>query len=221
MAKILHIWSLSKTFPGQVALQDATFDVEEGEVHALVGQNGSGKSTLIKVLAGFHQPDAGHNVTMNDEVFNIGSVEAAHAAGIRFVHQDLGLVEAVSAVENLALGFGYKTSFGRRINWKKETGIKIFSINNEGKEFNDYRIKTFGLHRVFDAFVSSCEIGFSKPDPSIFKLALGIAQEEPQNCLYFDDRAIHVSIAKHIGLNAHIHESFEKSKSILESLIKA
>lgn len=102
VAKILHIWSLSKTFPGQVALQDATFDVEEGEVHALVGQNGSGKSTLIKVLAGFHQPDPGHNVTMNDEVFNIGSVEAAHAAGIRFVHQDLGLVEAVSAVENLA-----------------------------------------------------------------------------------------------------------------------
>jgi ribose transport system ATP-binding protein len=121
VAKILHIWSLSKTFPGQVALQDATFDVEEGEVHALVGQNGSGKSTLIKVLAGFHQPDAGHNVTMNDEVFNIGSVEAAHAAGIRFVHQDLGLVEAVSAVENLAWGFGYKTGFGRRINWKKET----------------------------------------------------------------------------------------------------
>ncbi|MEY3823622.1 MAG: high-affinity D-ribose transport protein superfamily, atp bind [Actinomycetota bacterium] len=121
MAKILHIWSLSKTFPGQVALQDATFDVEEGEVHALVGQNGSGKSTLIKVLAGFHQPDPGHNVTMNDEVFDIGSVEAAHAAGIRFVHQDLGLVEAVSTVENLALGFGYRTGFGKRINWKQET----------------------------------------------------------------------------------------------------
>ena len=121
VAKILHIWSLSKSFPGQVALQDATFDVEEGEVHALVGQNGSGKSTLIKVLAGFHQPDPGHNVTMRDEVFNIGDAAAAHRAGIRFVHQDLGLVEAVSAVENLALGFGYRTGFGRRINWKKET----------------------------------------------------------------------------------------------------
>ncbi|MSV93581.1 MAG: ATP-binding cassette domain-containing protein, partial [Actinobacteria bacterium] len=121
MAKILHIWSLSKSFPGQVALQDATFDVEEGEVHALVGQNGSGKSTLIKVLAGFHQPDPGHNVTMRDEVFDIGDATAAHRAGIRFVHQDLGLVEAVSAVENLALGFGYRTGFGRRINWKKET----------------------------------------------------------------------------------------------------
>ncbi|MFZ9565579.1 MAG: ATP-binding cassette domain-containing protein, partial [Ilumatobacteraceae bacterium] len=121
MSKILQIWSLSKTFPGQVALNEATFDVEEGEVHALVGQNGSGKSTLIKVLAGFHQPDPGHHVTMRDEVFDIGNAQAAQAAGIRFVHQDLGLVEAVSAVENLALGFGYRTGFGRRIKWREET----------------------------------------------------------------------------------------------------
>jgi len=121
MSKILQIWSLSKTFPGQVALHEATFDVEEGEVHALVGQNGSGKSTLIKVLAGFHQPDPGHHVTMRDEAFDIGNAQAAQAAGIRFVHQDLGLVEAVSAVENLALGFGYRTGFGRRIKWREET----------------------------------------------------------------------------------------------------
>ncbi|MFZ9675792.1 MAG: sugar ABC transporter ATP-binding protein [Ilumatobacteraceae bacterium] len=121
MSKILQIWSLSKTFPGQVALHEVTFDVEEGEVHALVGQNGSGKSTLIKVLAGFHQPDPGHHVTMRDEAFAIGNAQAAQAAGIRFVHQDLGLVEAVSAVENLAIGFGYRTGFGRRIKWREET----------------------------------------------------------------------------------------------------
>ncbi|TKC10351.1 HAD family hydrolase [Pedobacter polaris] len=104
------------------------------------------------------------------------------------------------------------------INWKKQTGVKIFSINNEGKEFNDYRIKKFNLHECFDAFISSCEVGFSKPDPSIFKLALGVAQVEPQNSLYFDDRAIHVAIAKQMGINAHVHESFEKSKLILESI---
>lgn len=107
------------------------------------------------------------------------------------------------------------------IDWKKKTGIKIFSINNEGKEFNDYRIKKFGLHECFDAFISSCEVGYSKPDPSIFKLALGIVQEEPQNCLYFDDRAIHVAIAKQMGINAHVHHSFEQSKTILESINKS
>ncbi len=105
--------------------------------------------------------------------------------------------------------------------WKKKTGMKIFSINNEGKEFNDYRIKHFKLHDVFDAFVSSCEVGFSKPDPSIFKLALGIAQEQPQNCMYFDDRAIHVAMAKSMGINAHLHRSFEESKAILENLSRS
>lgn len=107
------------------------------------------------------------------------------------------------------------------IDWKHKHQVKIFSINNEGKEFNDYRIKNFDLHQCFDAFISSCEVGFSKPDPSIFKLALGIAQEEPQNCLYFDDRAIHVSIAKQMGINAHVHKNFNESKLILENIIKS
>ncbi|MFD0941170.1 HAD family hydrolase [Pedobacter boryungensis] len=107
------------------------------------------------------------------------------------------------------------------IDWKKKNNIKIFSINNEGKEFNDYRIKKFKLHDCFDAFISSCEVGFSKPDPSIFRLALGIAQEEPQNCLYFDDRAIHVAIAKQMGINAHVHKGFKQAKLILESINKS
>ncbi|RZJ76496.1 MAG: HAD family phosphatase, partial [Flavobacterium sp.] len=97
------------------------------------------------------------------------------------------------------------------VEWKKQNNIRVFSINNEGKEFNDYRISKFKLHDVFDAFISSCEVGYSKPDPCIFKLALGIVQVEPQHCLYFDDRAIHVSIAKQLGLNAHVHEGFEQS----------
>ena len=121
MGITLHIHSLSKTFPGQVALRDVALDIEEGEIHALVGQNGSGKSTLIKILAGFHQPDANHVVTMRGAEFEIGNAAAAHAAGIRFVHQDLGLVESVSTVENLAFGFGYHTGFGKRIKWRSET----------------------------------------------------------------------------------------------------
>jgi putative hydrolase of the HAD superfamily len=106
------------------------------------------------------------------------------------------------------------------IDWKKKNNVKIFSINNEGKEFNDYRIRQFKLHDCFDAFISSCEVGFSKPDPAIFKLALGIAQEEPKNCLYFDDRAIHVAIAKQLGIQAHVHRGFQETKTILESINK-
>ena len=107
------------------------------------------------------------------------------------------------------------------VEWKKTSNVKIFSLNNEGKEFNDYRIKHYQLHEVFDAFISSCDVGFSKPDPCIFKLALGIVKQDPKTCLYFDDRAIHVAIAKQLGFNAHLHESFEQSKLILESINKS
>ena len=55
----LRLWDLSKTFGGQKALDRASLEIAQGEVHGLLGQNGCGKSTLIKVLAGFHPPDPG------------------------------------------------------------------------------------------------------------------------------------------------------------------
>lgn len=103
------------------------------------------------------------------------------------------------------------------VDWKRtQNSIKIISINNEGKELNDYRIKKFGLHRCFDAFVSSCEVGMRKPDPGIFQLALGIAQVSTQECLYFDDRPMLVEAAKKVGLPAIHHTGFETTKAILE-----
>ena len=75
-----------------------------GEVHALVGQNGSGKSTLIKILAGYHQPDDdGAEAWVNGEPITLGDGQAATAAGVRFVHQDLGLVGTLNSVENIAI----------------------------------------------------------------------------------------------------------------------
>ena len=121
MAESLRIEHLSKTFTGQVALNDVSIDVAAGEVHALVGQNGSGKSTLIKVLAGYHQPDPGASAWANGQPLTLGDGGAAAHAGIRFVHQDLGLVGAVSTVENLALTVGYRTARGGRIQWRSET----------------------------------------------------------------------------------------------------
>jgi ribose transport system ATP-binding protein len=121
LAEALRIEHLSKTFPGQVALDDVSIDVAAGEVHALVGQNGSGKSTLIKVLAGYHQPDPGDGAAWVDgKPLALGDGQAAGEAGIRFVHQDLGLVGSLNAVENLALTAGYLTAAGGRIRWRDE-----------------------------------------------------------------------------------------------------
>ena len=90
MADTLRIEHLSKTFTGQRALNDVSLSVAPGEVHALVGQNGSGKSTLIKILAGYHQPDGGGAAWIDDVPLTLGDGTAAAAAGIRFVHQEIG-----------------------------------------------------------------------------------------------------------------------------------
>jgi putative hydrolase of the HAD superfamily len=104
--------------------------------------------------------------------------------------------------------------------WKKKhPGIKIISINNEAKELNEYRINTFKLHDFFDAFISSCEVGMRKPDPGIFRLALGIAQAKPFECLYFDDRPMLVEAAKKEGIHAYHHEGLDRTRKVIENAI--
>jgi putative hydrolase of the HAD superfamily len=103
------------------------------------------------------------------------------------------------------------------VEWKnKNCALKIISINNEAKELNEYRIKKYKLHNFFDAFVSSCEVGMRKPDPGIFRLALGIAQAQPHECLYFDDRIMLVEAAKKEGIHAYQHTGFESTRKIIE-----
>lgn len=104
---LLQIAGLSKTFPSQQALQGLDLTIGRGEIHALLGQNGSGKSTLIKILAGYHQPDPGASATLGGSALTLGSPVAARAAGLRFIHQDLGLINELDAVDNLALGQHY------------------------------------------------------------------------------------------------------------------
>lgn len=106
-ASALHVSGLSMKFNGRPALTDAHLELRPGEVHGLVGQNGCGKSTLIKILAGYHQPEPGADVTVRGEPLALGHAAAARAAGLRFIHQDLGLVGELGAVDNLALGESY------------------------------------------------------------------------------------------------------------------
>ena len=100
----LTISGLSKTFPGTKALDSVDLTVRAGEIHALIGQNGSGKSTVVKILAGYHEPDDGGVAAVNGVPFQLGSAPAALAAGLRFVHQDLGLIETMTVAENFRLG---------------------------------------------------------------------------------------------------------------------
>ena len=107
--------------------------------------------------------------------------------------------------------------------WKRtqQPDLKFIAINNEGRELNEYRIKKFKLHRCFDAFISSCEVGMRKPDPGIFNLALGIAQVSSDECLYIDDRLLIVEAAKKAGINAIQHKTMEGTKKFLEDYVLA
>jgi putative hydrolase of the HAD superfamily len=102
--------------------------------------------------------------------------------------------------------------------WKKDNSeIKIFSINNEGKELNDYRIEKFGLTDCFDAFISSCDVGMCKPDRGIYQLALAVTHRPAASCIYFDDTLVHVETAGRMGIQAFQHQSFEETKRILQT----
>lgn len=107
----LLVRGVSKTFAGTRALTSFSIEARRGQVHALAGENGSGKSTFIKILSGFHRPDAGR-VSIDGEELVFGSPAASYALGARFVHQDLGLIESCSVLDNLSLSTGWPQRWG-------------------------------------------------------------------------------------------------------------
>jgi ribose transport system ATP-binding protein len=132
----VEIRGLSKTFPGQRALIDVDLAVQPGEVRALVGQNGCGKSTLIKILAGYHEPDPGVEVFVDGDQLALGTTGAGDHAGIRFVHQDLGLVPTLDARDNLAMGHGYERNKLGLISWRREQRLARDTLRGLGYDFD-------------------------------------------------------------------------------------
>jgi ribose transport system ATP-binding protein len=103
--------SVQRVYGSTRALVDASLVVAPGEIHALLGENGAGKSTLVRVLAGLEQPDGG-SVAVFGTPMSRASVTDRSDLGMSVIHQDLGLVEALSVADNIALGTRYPTRFG-------------------------------------------------------------------------------------------------------------
>ncbi|MFN2235251.1 MAG: ABC transporter ATP-binding protein [Anaerolineales bacterium] len=99
----LKMRGITKRFPGVLANDCVDFDVNAGEVHALLGENGAGKSTLMKVLYGMYHPDEGQ-ILLNGQPVMINSPTDAINLGIGMIHQHFMLVETLTVAENVALG---------------------------------------------------------------------------------------------------------------------
>src|SRR4051812_37426304 len=105
MSVLLQMQSITKSFPGVKALDGVTFDLQAGEIHALVGENGAGKSTLIKILAGVYPfPEYEGQIILDDSERRFANVRDSEQAGIAVIYQELSLVKDLSVAENIFLG---------------------------------------------------------------------------------------------------------------------
>jgi rhamnose transport system ATP-binding protein len=113
---LLQLTRITKTFGAVRALKGVSFDLKQGEVHALLGENGAGKSTLIKVITGAHQPDSG-SIEIDGRVIPRLTPASAHASGIAAIYQQPALFPDLSVAENIALALE-KPSPLHLIHWR-------------------------------------------------------------------------------------------------------
>lgn len=100
MPTLLQLQNIRKTFPGVVALDNVSFEIESGEIHTLLGENGAGKSTLMNVLTGFYAPDSG-SLRLDGKSVHFSSPRDSLSQGIGMVHQHFMLIPAHSVLENI------------------------------------------------------------------------------------------------------------------------
>ena len=122
LAKILlEMKNITKTFPGVKALDNVNLQVEEGEIHALVGENGAGKSTLMNVLSGVYSYGTYEgDIIYDSEVCNFNAIKDSEQKGIVIIHQELALIPYMTIAENMFLG--NERGSKCKINWT-ETGV--------------------------------------------------------------------------------------------------
>ena len=102
---ILEMRSITKTFPGVLALKDVSLSVRRGEIHAICGENGAGKSTLMKVLSGVYAHGSyDGEIVFEGDVCNFRSIRDSEHRGIVIIHQELALSPYLSIAENIVLG---------------------------------------------------------------------------------------------------------------------
>jgi putative hydrolase of the HAD superfamily len=101
---------------------------------------------------------------------------------------------------------------------KHHYGLRTIAVNNEPREINEYRIRQYDLDSFIDVFASSCYVQTRKPDKDIYHFALNLAQVQPEEVVYIDDRLVLIQAARQLGLNAIHHTSIANTRDALSGL---
>ena len=156
----LSLADVTKAYAGVPALRGVSLDVAAGEIHALMGENGAGKSTLIKILAGVVAPDSA-DIRIDGRAGRIDSPADAYRLGLRFIHQELNIVPALSVAENICLGRDYPRRAGLFVDWRALNRIAGEALGKLGITHIDPRNKMANLSvgdrmlvRISSAFLS-------------------------------------------------------------------
>ncbi|HEY0791922.1 MAG TPA: sugar ABC transporter ATP-binding protein [Chthoniobacterales bacterium] len=134
MPAILKIEGITKSYPGVRALQDVTFDVERGSIHAIMGENGAGKSTLMQIIAGAQRSDSG-TLNFDGREVQFTNPAEAQAAGIAIVYQELNLSPNLSIAENVFLGLEPRSG-GAFVNRKTLRAKTVATLQKLGIRFD-------------------------------------------------------------------------------------
>ena len=146
MAKtLLEMKNITKTFPGVKALDNVNLQVEEGEIHALVGENGAGKSTLMNVLSGIYPYGTYEgDIIYNGELCKFTKIKDSEEKGIVIIHQELALIPYMTIGENMFLG--NERGKKAKIDWTETYGQADKHLQTVGlKESSRTLIKDIGV----------------------------------------------------------------------------
>jgi ABC-type uncharacterized transport system ATPase subunit len=152
MTLALQASGITKRFPGVLANDHVGFDLEKGEIHALLGENGAGKSTLMNILYGLYQPDEGE-IRIADRPTRITSPHDAIAQGIGMVHQHFMLVPPLTVTENIMLGQESVTSATKALG-----GLSVLDRRTVAARVRELS-REYGLDVDPDAYVRDLTVG--------------------------------------------------------------
>ncbi len=102
---------------------------------------------------------------------------------------------------------------------KKQYGLKVIAVSNEGRELNEHRIKQYKLNDLFDGYISSCYIHLRKPDRDVWRMACDISQTAAHHALYVDDRLMFVEVARSYGIKSLHFKGLDEAKEFFKTVI--